>query len=93
MQPSSHQYTGGLLPGQVRGRRRVLLMPPAHAHKGLYAFPVHHPYDATPCLIWDTPDPGRLARAGRRAGAQRPAPARGRAVRAGLLVRRSCVLR
>ena len=30
---------------QVRGRVRVLLIPPEHAFRGAYAYPLHHPYD------------------------------------------------
>lgn len=31
--------------GQVAGRRRVLLVSPEYAHRGMYTFPLHHPYD------------------------------------------------
>ena len=31
-------------------------MPPGHAHRGLYTFPVHHPYDRYAMPDLDTPD-------------------------------------
>ena len=30
---------------QVQGRTRLLLIPPEHAFRGAYAYPMHHPYD------------------------------------------------
>ena len=41
---------------QVAGRRRVLLISPAYAHTGMYAFPVHHPYDRYAMPDLDRPD-------------------------------------
>lgn len=41
---------------QVAGQRRVLLMSPEHAHKGMYPFPLHHPYDGYAMPDLDRPD-------------------------------------
>lgn len=30
---------------QMTGRRRILLIPPDHAFRGMYPYPMHHPYD------------------------------------------------
>ena len=41
---------------QVRGRRRVLLIGPEHAFRGLYPFPLHHPYDRYAMVDFEADD-------------------------------------
>ena len=41
---------------QVRGTRRLLVIGPEHSFKGLYPFPVHHPYDGHSMVDWERPD-------------------------------------
>jgi hypothetical protein len=41
---------------QVVGRRRVLLIPPEHSYKGMYPFPVAHPYDGYSMVDLDEAD-------------------------------------
>lgn len=41
---------------QVSGRQRLLLLPPQCAFKGLYPFPVHHPYDRYSAVDWEDPE-------------------------------------
>lgn len=51
---TSFSYMAGN--AQVAGRRRVLLISPAYAHAGMYAFPLHHPYDGYAMPDLDRPD-------------------------------------
>eukprot|EP00811_Abedinium_folium_P035677 NODE_8450_length_1495_cov_3.961257.p1 GENE.NODE_8450_length_1495_cov_3.961257~~NODE_8450_length_1495_cov_3.961257.p1 ORF type:complete len:258 (-),score=67.50 NODE_8450_length_1495_cov_3.961257:722-1441(-) len=41
---------------QVRGSKRILLIDPRSGCRGLYPFPVHHPYDLRARLDLETPD-------------------------------------
>lgn len=41
---------------QVRGRKRILLFDPRTGHRGLYTFPVHHPFDMRARLDLEGPD-------------------------------------
>ena len=43
---------------QLRGRSRVLLVPPEESFPGLYPYPVAHPYDGQSCVDWAAPDAG-----------------------------------
>ena len=38
---------------QVRGRRRVLLISPEHSFRGMYPYPVAHPYDGYSMVDFD----------------------------------------
>ena len=40
----------------IAGRRRVLLLSPDHAFRGLYPYPAHHPYDRYSMVDFDKPD-------------------------------------
>lgn len=61
--------TGGLQPAryslqdeflaQIRGRRRVLLIPPSAAFEGLFPYPVAHPYDRYSMVDLESLDPGQ----------------------------------
>eukprot|EP00775_Hariotina_reticulata_P005203 gene5203-5441_t len=66
---SLHLWAGGndaLLPAkydvadrlvcQVSGRLQVLLLPPRLCFKGLYPYPVAHPYDSYSCVDWEGPE-------------------------------------
>lgn len=53
--PARHDPWERLLCG-VAGRRRVLLVSPEHAFRGLYPYPVHHPYDRYSMVDFDRPD-------------------------------------
>ncbi|BDA49058.1 probable hypoxia-inducible factor 1-alpha inhibitor [Coccomyxa sp. Obi] len=55
LQPARY-HTHDRLLAQVAGRRRVLLISPAYAHAGMYAFPLHHPYDGYAMPDLDRPD-------------------------------------
>jgi hypothetical protein len=44
---------------QVNGRRRVLLIPPACSFKGMYPYPVAHPYDGYSMVDFDDVDYGQ----------------------------------
>lgn len=41
---------------QVSGRQRLLLLPPDQAFKGLYPYPVHHPYDHYSAVDLEEPE-------------------------------------
>ena len=41
---------------QVKGRTRLLLLPPNLAFKGLYPYPVHHPYDKHSMVDFEASD-------------------------------------
>ena len=41
---------------QVAGQRRVLLVPPSAGLKGLYPYPVAHPYDGYSCVDLEDPE-------------------------------------
>ena len=43
---------------QLRGRSRVLLVPPEESFPGLYPYSVAHPYDGMSCVDWAAPDAG-----------------------------------
>ena len=36
--------------------RRILVVDPSHSFEGLYAFPVHHPYDGYSMVDWERPN-------------------------------------
>lgn len=41
---------------QVAGRQRVMLLPPGQAFRGVYPYPVHHPYDGYSAVDWEEPE-------------------------------------
>lgn len=41
---------------QVAGRQKLLLLPPELGFKGLYPYPVMHPYDRFSCVDWEEPE-------------------------------------
>lgn len=43
---------------QVAGRQKLLLLAPGLAFKGLYPYPVAHPYDGYSCVDWEEPELG-----------------------------------
>ncbi|KAK9832042.1 hypothetical protein WJX81_001230 [Elliptochloris bilobata] len=55
LQPARYSTRDRLLV-QIAGRRRVLLLAPAHVFAGLYPFPVAHPYDGYAMPDLERPD-------------------------------------
>lgn len=56
LQPARYLMVDSLL-AQVSGRRRVLLLPPSAAFRGLYPYPVAHPYDGYSMVDLERLDP------------------------------------
>ena len=55
----AHSEESEALLCQVRGCRRVLLLSPEQSYKGLYPYPIGHPYEGQAMVDLDAPDPGQ----------------------------------
>lgn len=58
LQPARYLTVDSLV-AQLSGRRRVLLLPPSAAFKGLYPYPVAHPYDKYSMVDLERLDPDK----------------------------------